>query len=98
MSEKKYSKSPMNFFSKVAIVFLAVFLIVSLVTMNIKNNEIAQQIEDKKAELKKMQYVVDELESKLAAEMNEETIKRIARESLNLLEPGDIIYANDLPN
>ena len=42
--------------------------------------------------------MAEEEKSTLSEEVTEETIKRIAREKLNLRDPSELVYANDLPN
>ena len=41
---------------------------------------------------------VEKLNAQLNQEMTEEVIKRIAREKLNLRDPGDQAFASDRPN
>ena len=65
---------------------------------NIRINSLKEQQKKLEAERNTYSLQVERLNAELNEEVSEETIKRIAREKLNLREPGNVIYANDLPN
>lgn len=92
------TKHRLNFFVKLAFVAILLFLVVSIVNKNLQINSLKEQ--QKRLEAEKSTYTlqVERLNAQLSEEVSEETIKRIAREKLNLREPGNVVYANDLPN
>jgi len=88
----------LGFFAKLAFVTILFFLVISIVNNNIKINVLKKQ-EEKLAQEKQMYTIrVERLNAQLEEEVTQETIKRIAKEKLNLRDPGDLVYANDLPN
>lgn len=87
-----------GFFVKLALVTIIFFLVISIVDKNITLNELKKEQEELEQEYQLYTLRVDRLESQLEEEVTEETIKRIAKEKLNLREPDDLIFANDLPN
>ncbi len=91
-------KKGFGFFATLALVALLVFLVISIVEKNIEINNLEN--EERRLETQKAQLTltVEKLDAQLNREMDEETIKRIAREKLNLRDPGDEAFASDLPN
>ena len=87
-----------GFFAKLAFVAILVFLAISIVNQNIRINSLKEQEIRLQAEKNTYTLQVERLNAELNEEVSEETIKRIAREKLNLREPGNVVYANDLPN
>ena len=87
-----------GFFAKLAFVAILLFLVISIVNKNLQINDMKEQ--QKRLEAEKSTYTlqVERLNAQLNEEVSEETIKRIARDKLNLREPGSVVYANDLPN
>ena len=59
---------------------------------------LSNSIEDSEKDIIGFNTYVEKLNSQLQEEVTEETIKRVAREKLNLRDPGELIYSNDLPN
>lgn len=98
MTKKRFSKKPLNIVAKLALLSLVAFLLTMTVTMSLKINDIRDKIDAARLELEKRQFELAELESRINAEWSEETIRKIARENLNLRDPQDMIFANDLPN
>lgn len=88
----------LGFFAKVAVITIIFFLVVSIVDYNIEINSLKKEYEKKEREEENYSRKVELLTSQLEEEVTEDTIKRIAKEKLNLREPGDQLYANDLPN
>ena len=88
----------LGFFAKLAVAAIIFFLVISIVDKNIEINALKKEKE--KLDQTQQTYLlkVEKLNSQLSEEVSEETIKRIAKEKLNLREAGDLIYSNDLPN
>ncbi len=88
----------LGFFAKLAFVAIIFFLVISIVDKNIEINSLKKEEEKLAAERQTYTLKVERLSAQLEAEVSEETIKRIAREKLNLRNPDELVYANDLPN
>ncbi len=88
----------LGFFGKLALIAIVFFLVISIVDKNIEINSLKKEEEKKRQELQSYTLQVERLNSQLEEEVTGETIKRIAREKLNLRDPSELVYANDLPN
>jgi len=88
----------LSFFGKLALIAIVFFLVISIVDKNIEINTLKREEEKKRQELQSYTLQVERLNSQLEEEVSGETIKRIAREKLNLRDPNELVYANDLPN
>jgi len=88
----------LGFFAKLAFVSIIFFLVITIVTKNIEINELKKEEEKLQKERAAYTLQVERLNSQLKEEVSADTIKRIAKEKLNLREPSDLVYANDLPN
>lgn len=91
-------KHRLGFFAKLAFVAILFFLLVSIVDKNIEINSLKKEEAILRAQAQEYTAQVEKLNARLNEEISEESIKRIAKEKLNLREPGSIIYASDLPN
>lgn len=88
----------LSFFGKLALIAIVFFLVISIVDKNVEINTLKREEEKKRQELQSYTLQVERLNSQLEEEVSGETIKRIAREKLNLRDPSELVYANDLPN
>lgn len=88
----------LGLFAKLAFLSVLIFLVISVVQMNIRIRDLREDEEALKQQLLEGQLNVEEMNGQLGQELDEELIKKIAREKLNLRDPGDIIFASDLPN
>ncbi len=88
----------LGFFAKLAFLAILFFLAISIVDKNIEINSLKKEEEKLAAQRQAYTLKVERLNAQLEEEVTEETIKRIAREKLNLRDPDDLVYANDLPN
>lgn len=88
----------LGFFARLAFLAILFFLAITIVDKNIEINALKKEEAKLAAERQSYTLKVERLSSQLNEEVTEEAIKRIAREKLNLREPGDLVYANDLPN
>ncbi len=91
-------RSKIGFFGKLAFVAIILFLIISIVDKNLQINDLKEKEEKINNQLQAYTLYVEKLNAQLEEEVSEETIKRVAREKLNLRDPGELIYSNDLPN
>ena len=91
-------RNRLGFFGKLAFVVISLFLVISIVDKSIEINDLKEKEKKIKEQVQSYTLQVERLESQLEEEVSEETIRRIAREKLNLRDPGDLVYSNDLPN
>ena len=88
----------LGLFAKLAFLSILIFLAISIIQMNIRINELRKTQEELQQQANEGRLEVEELYQQLENELDETMIKKIAREKLNLRDPGDIIFASDLPN
>ena len=88
-----------NSFVKFAVVCILIFFFIASIKMNVDINNIKDKVDKvqnevliKKAENEKLTAEINSFE------LNEETVKKIAREKLGLRENDAIIFENSLPN
>lgn len=77
------------------------FVIIGLFTvarLEMKYNEIESTRQALEEQYLHNQEIIEALERDLDAEFNEEYIKKIAREQLNLCMPEEVIFYNDINN
>lgn len=85
------------FFGKIVFVVVVLFLVVTIIDKNLQINDLKEKEKKVREEMQAYTLQVERLNTQLEEEVTEETIKRIARERLNLRDPGDLIYANEQP-
>jgi cell division protein FtsB len=85
------------FFGKIVFVVVVLFLVVTIMNKNLEINDLKDKEKKVREQMQAYTLQVERLSSQLEEEVSEETIKRIAREKLNLRDPGDLIYANEQP-
>ena len=85
------------FFGKIVFVVVILFLVVTIINTRIEINDLKNKEKKVREQMQAYTLQVERLSSQLEEEVSEETIKRIAREKLNLRDPGDLIYANEQP-
>ena len=97
-------KQKLNFWIKIAMIFISVFFLVAIVKMNMQINDMKAELETAKAEVLKRQLSIEKIESEIKSfpenieDLDEEAIKKIAKEQLNLQDSDVIIFANSQPN
>lgn len=85
------------FFLKLVFFVFVVFLIVTIINKSLQLNDLKEKEKKVREQMQAYTLQVERLSTQLEEEVSEETIKRIAREKLNLRDPGDLIYANKQP-
>ena len=85
------------FLGKVIFTVLVVYLVITIIDKNLEINDLKEKEKKVREQMQSYSLQVERLNFELEEEVSEETIKRIAREKLNLRDPGDIIYANEQP-
>ena len=106
MEEKaqKQQKNKTSFFVKICISAVFVLLLVIVVQMNIRINEkkvtlqtIEKEVADQLLSIEKIQSNIDKLPDAIE-DLDEETLKKIAMEELNLQENDVVIFSSSQPN
>ncbi len=84
-----------NVFAKLAIITVMCFCIINIVKLQMQYNELKEQAAQ--LELEKTQYEnsIDQINTELNSEFDDEYVMRIAREKLNYYLPDEIIFYND---
>ncbi len=88
----------MSYFLQIVLGFVCLVLIIVVVKDHVDLNKSNVKYEDLKKQYKELEYEVKKLEAEKNAEMDEERIKQIAREELDLVDPNDQYFYNDTPN
>lgn len=91
-------KGKLGFFARLAFLAILFFLFVVMIQVNMQINELKKEYDEVANELARQQDAVAKVQEELDAPYSEDTIRRIAREELNLCNPGDIIFESDSPN
>ena len=87
-----------GFIVKIAIACLFLFLTVIIVDKTIELNRLKEEEKKREQLIQNYTLIVERLNSQYSKPVSEETIKSIAKEKLNLRDPGERIYANNVPN
>ncbi len=90
-------RAKVAFFGKIVFFVVVLFLVVTIIDKNLEINDLKEKEKKVREQMQAYTLQVERLSTQLEEEVSEETIKRIAREKLNLRDPGDLIYANEQP-
>lgn len=97
-------KQKLNFWLKISIIMISAFFLVAIIKMNMQINDMKADLNKAKNEVSVRQLSIEKIEAEIEAfpknidELDEETIKKIARDKLNLQDSDVIIFANSQPN
>lgn len=100
----KTKKQKLNFWVKISMIFISVFFFVAIVKMNMQINDMKLELSKSKAQVDERKLNIEKIQSEIDAfpkdveKLDKETIKRIAREKLNLQDSDVVIFANSQPN
>ncbi len=104
MKSEAKKKNKLNFSIKVCICTVFVLLIIMAVKMNININSRKDELMKMQDEFSRRSLAIEQIKSDIQKlpenieELDEETLKKIASEELNLRESDIIIFANSQPN
>lgn len=85
-----------NIFVKSAIFLMAVFCVITIVTLQMQYNTLQTQKQELTEELSVIANRIEELQNALNTPFDDDYIIKIAREKLNLRLPEEIVFYNDL--
>ncbi len=92
-------RSRIDFWIKFAVVCVILFFFFASIKLNVDINNIKEEVAQAANEIEKKQLEIEKTRSEIDTfELNEETIKKIAREKLNLRESDAIIFESSQPN
>lgn len=83
---------------KLAILLAFLFMIITLVSVQIRYNSLEEEREKLNERIDDVQGNIDELQNKLNTPFDEEYIIALAKEKLGYCLPDEIIFYNDLIN
>ena len=84
-----------NIFFKIAVLLFAVLCIVSVIRLQLKNNDVKSDAAALEAKIEEQERKVGELKNKLDAPFDEDYIIELAKEKLHLRLPEEIIFYTD---
>lgn len=83
---------------KLAILLAFLFMIITLVGVQIRYNNLLEEREKLNERIEDVQGSIDELQNKLNTPFDEDYIIALAKEKLGYCLPDEIIFYNDLIN
>ena len=99
MNIKSRNRSKVNAFVKFAVVFILVLFLIASIKMNIDINNMKTKVAQAEIALENKKLEIEKTKAEINSfELNEETIKKIAREKLGLRDNDAIIFENSQPN
>lgn len=87
-----------NVFVRVALLVLAAFCVVTILSLQLEYNRMKTERDALSAQIAEAQQKVDELQNALDTPFDDEYVIKIAREKLNYRLPEEIVFYNDLNN
>ncbi len=81
---------------KIAVFLAFLFMVVTLVSVQIKYNTLEEEREKLHEKIDEVQVDIDEINSKLTTPFDNDYIIAIAKEKLGYCLPDEIIFYNDL--
>ncbi|MBR6535436.1 MAG: septum formation initiator family protein [Clostridia bacterium] len=85
-----------NVFVKLALGVFLIFAFVTILNLSMQVNTLKEKQYDLAQQVADKQIQVEKLRDEYASEIDDEYIKRVAKEELGYHDPGEIIYYNDL--
>ena len=95
-TEKPTYKGRMNIFLKAAILVFIAVCSASIINMQFEYNALKEERMELEAQIAEVNARIEELNIWLERPYDDEYIKQVAKEKLNLRLPGEIIFYNDL--
>lgn len=83
-----------SIFVRIAVVVFSVFCLLFIIKTQFQRNDILDRIDDKQAELEKIENIVSELEHQVEEPFDKEYIIKIAKEKLGLRLPPEVVFYN----
>lgn len=85
-----------NVFVKLALGIFLVFAFVTILNLSMQVNTLKEKQQALSQQVAEKQIQVEKLRDEYASEIDEDYIKRVARDELGYHDPDEVIYYNDL--
>lgn len=85
-----------NVFVKLALGVFLIFAFVTILNLSMQVNTLKEKQQDLTQQVAEKQIQVEKLRDEYASEIDDEYIKRVAKEELGYRDPNEVIYYNDL--
>ncbi len=84
-----------NFFVKLAVIFFIVFGVITIVRLRLQISGLEDNVESASAQIAELSDDIDALLEEIEEPVDEDYIKRVARDNLNYHLPNEIVFYND---
>ena len=85
-----------NIFFKIALVFVAVFCVITLFSANAQGEELREERDRLEEQIAEYREEILSLENDLSAPLDDDYVIRVAREKLNMRLPEEIVFITNL--
>ena len=85
-------------FVKISLALLSVMIVVTILSVSLRYNELIKKRDQLKAQVEKEQLTLENLLEEVNADYDEEYIIKVAREELGYRMPDEIIYYSNIDN
>lgn len=94
-NEKVTKRTLPSFFIGIVVIVIVVLLLVVAIRSLIKSNELSKELEARGQEVVDLEEENQRLKNELGKELDEDTIRKIAKEELGLVDPDAEYYYSD---
>lgn len=84
-----------NFFVKLAVIFFVVFGVITIVRLRLQISGLEDNVESASAQIAELSDDIDALLEEIEEPVDEDYIKRVARDNLNYHLPDEIVFYGD---
>lgn len=84
-----------NFFVKLAVIFFVVFGVITIVRLRLQISGLEDNVESASAQIAELSDDIDALLEEIEEPVDEDYIKRVARDNLNYHLPNEIVFYSD---
>ena len=84
-----------NLFVKLAMLVFSVFCFLTVITLQLENNSMKEQVQSLGEQIENYQVYISDLQATLAAPKDEEYVSDIARDKLGLRHPQEVVFYSD---
>ncbi len=85
-----------NFFVKAALLVFLLFGVITIIQLGTQISDLEDKVADADQQIEALNTDIEELWAELDQPVDEEYMKKIAREALNYHLPSEIVFYNDL--
>lgn len=92
------SRKRANIFVRIAVFFVIVFFVVSIIQMQVQLSGLNEQKTQLQSEINQINENIDEITLRLDTSMTDDYIRRVAREEYGYCDEDEIVFTNTLTN